>query len=149
VITANELDAIVVKICSSMFDMDAVRSEPEGQEGGRRLASAVSFSGACQGAVVLSLSEALARLIAGQMYGLPLEELGETEIRDAVGELANMCCGSVKALLPGPNQLSMPSVSEGDHLSVCVPGAELLLEGAFGLTGQTLTVAILMKKTNP
>ena len=34
-------------------------------------------------------------------------------MRDAVGELANMVGGNIKALMPGSCQLSLPTVAEG------------------------------------
>jgi chemotaxis protein CheX len=66
------------------------------------LTSSVSIDGSWHGAVLLQCSKHFAKRAACLMFGL-----------DALGELANMISGNVKALLPGPCRLSLPVVLEG------------------------------------
>ncbi len=73
----------------------------------------VRITGAWEGRVEVTLSAPLARSAAALMFGMELEEVGDAEIGDAVGELANITGGNVKALLPGPSSLSTPQVEAG------------------------------------
>ncbi len=74
----------------------------------------VAISGAWQGVVTVELEESLARLLTARMLAIPEgEEIGDSDIADAVGELVNMIGGNVKSLMPGPSSLSLPSVAAG------------------------------------
>lgn len=74
----------------------------------------VTISGGWQGVVTVELEESLARLLTAQMLAVPDgEEVGDSDIADAVGELVNMVGGNVKSLMPGPSSLSLPSVAAG------------------------------------
>jgi len=46
---------------------------------------------------------------------MPAEEVTSDEIGDALGELANVLGGNVKAMLPAPSTMSLPTVSETKH----------------------------------
>jgi chemotaxis protein CheX len=59
--------------------------------------------------------------------GLPLPEEVNDDVRDTMGELANMLGGNLKSLLPRGVVLSMPSVVAGDYsLRVC--GGKAIVE---------------------
>ena len=88
----------------------------------------VTVSGAWEGSVLLELSPGMDRLLAAMMFQLEPEMLGDDEVGDAVGELANMIGGSVKSLLPEPSRLSLPTVVMGRNLSLRVPGSVLVDE---------------------
>ena len=68
------------------------------------------------------------------------------QIRDAMGELANMSAGSVKPLLPRPCQLSLPSVADGSDYTLTVPQGEVILETEFEFQGEGLCVALLQRR---
>ena len=53
----------------------------------------------------------VARRAARAMFGCGDDEVGDAELADAFGELANQVGGSVKGLLPGPSTLSLPTVA--------------------------------------
>lgn len=104
--------------------------------------SSVQIMGAWTGTVSLRMTTELATVIAGSMFEMEADELGQEEIDDAVGEMANMIGGNVKSLLPGPSQLSMPTVSGGEeppHFPGTVLGEHLEYEVA----GQPFTVSVL------
>jgi hypothetical protein len=75
------------------------------------VSSWVEVVGPWTGAVVLTCSrstaEELARCLLAE-HAPPV--LDEEEIADALGELANVVGGNVKALLPGPSVLGLPEV---------------------------------------
>ena len=103
----------------------------------------VQITGAFGGAVMVSLSERLARRAASAMLDTPPGAVTAEDIRDALGEIANMTGGNVKALLPGPSQLSLPSVVSGTAFNVSTPGAVIVQEIAFQVMGERILVHLL------
>jgi chemotaxis protein CheX len=68
------------------------------------------------------------------------EPQGEAELVDAIGEIANMTGGNVKALLPGPSVLSLPEVAAGT--AAAVPGRPVS-RLAFAVDSSPLVVAVV------
>jgi chemotaxis protein CheX len=77
------------------------------------LTGSVAIDGAWHGTISLQCSGHFAKRAASLMFGMDAAEVGSAEVHDALGELANMVSGNVKALLPGPCRLSLPSVAPG------------------------------------
>lgn len=82
----------------------------------------VQITGDLDAAVLVEMPETLARSMAAAMFGLSPAELGDDEVCDVVGELANMLAGNLKGLVEGPTSLSLPTVSAGADYRVRVPG---------------------------
>lgn len=91
------------------------------------LTASVGFIGAWEGEVLATLSETLARSIAGAMLDSKPEELAREDVLDAVGEIVNMLGGNVKALLPPPCRLSLPRVVSG-HITARPPSRHWVRE---------------------
>ena len=85
---------------------------PGGAGGGERSAS-ISITGAWNGTTVLTCSASAVRRAAAVMFGMTEDEVGAEELTDAIGELINVVGGNIKGILPGPTELSLPSVHEG------------------------------------
>lgn len=104
---------------------------PEIPAGGNQFVSAcVNISGAWNGSVAMRCDAALATKAAAVMFGLGDAEPSAVDVQDALCELTNMVGGNVKALLPEPSHLSLPSplAEAGDsrenprsRLISCVP----------------------------
>jgi chemotaxis protein CheX len=80
----------------------------------------ITFMGSIEGCLSVCFSQACARDIAAGMLcmGSP-EALGDDDIVDAVGEIANMVMGAVKTRLQGSVEtisISIPSVIQGRQL---------------------------------
>ncbi len=76
------------------------------------VASWVHISGVWSGAITIACSSLAARRAAGAMFGMSPEEASVEEVKDAMGEVANIIGGNLKGLLHGPATLSLPSVIE-------------------------------------
>jgi chemotaxis protein CheX len=120
IIEERDIFEIARAVWANVLQMDP-QGRPGGTIDGRVVTGCVQFSGEWEGAITLRCSMALARLAAGLMLDVAPERATDEDIRDALGELANMVGGNVKALLPGPTQLSLPLVVEGDNdaLTIC------------------------------
>ena len=66
----------------------------------------VSITGVWNGACVFSCSEALARRITALMFGSDPDDVTADDLRDALGEMANLLGGQVKALVPEGSDIS-------------------------------------------
>jgi chemotaxis protein CheX len=107
------------------------------------LVSCVQFAGAWRGGVVMSCPAEVAREVASVMFGIASADVSVSELTDAIGELANMTGGNLKALLPEPTTLSLPSVTEGTDYSVRIPGARLVTAIAFEVFAKPVVVSLL------
>jgi chemotaxis protein CheX len=114
-------------------------------DGARRLTACVQISGSWEGAVAVDCTEALARRVAESMLGLAPGEAGPEDVRDAIGEVANVAGGNVKALLGVECALSLPTVTEGIDLRVSVPGMGVVVEVGFVAEGEPVRVLVLEK----
>jgi len=106
------------------------------------LTGCISITGAWEGTVILDCATELARHAAGQIFAT--DSLAREETCDALGELTNMLGGNLKALLPEPCQLGLPSVTSGD--AVHVVDARPVLRAAFRCRGQRLRVSVLERR---
>ena len=110
------------------------------------IGACVQITGAWEGAVRVDCSLELARLATSRFLAVEPAEVDITQIRDAMGELANMSAGSVKPLLPSPCQLSLPSVADGADYTLTVPHGELILETGFDFRGEPMKISVLQRK---
>jgi chemotaxis protein CheX len=74
------------------------------------------------------------------MFDLEPEAVTLDETRDALGELTNMMGGNLKALLPGPSRLSLPTVVEESGPGVDPLGNLPINQIAFECDGELLRV---------
>jgi chemotaxis protein CheX len=110
------------------------------------IGACVLITGAWQGAVRVDCSLALARLATSKFLAVDVAEVEIDQMRDAMGELANMSAGSVKPLLPAPCQISLPSVADGTDYNLTVPQGEVLLVSEFQYRGEPLSVTVFQRR---
>jgi chemotaxis protein CheX len=115
----------------------------------RMVSGCVQFSGAWDGAVTIECSAEFARQAAATMFGMDASQATPSDTRDAIGELANMTGGNVKALLPEPCRLSLPTVMEGEDCTTHVHGSDLVTTVAFDCGGTPLVVRLHKKLDTP
>jgi len=83
------------------------------------LLGSITFKGQLEGCLGVCCGEPCARTIASNMLGLVSDELGENDVGDAMGEIANMVMGAIKARIQdqvGTIEVSIPSVVQGRQL---------------------------------
>jgi chemotaxis protein CheX len=126
--------------------LDRLESHQPPRAGERMLSGAVRIFGAWNGALALLCPVPLARQAAATMFGVEPWAATLSETQDAIGELANMTGGNVKALLPEPCHLSLPTVVESADFTVRMPGTELVTEIAFDCSGRLLVVRLMQER---
>ncbi len=140
----GDIRQIVSDIFEAMLGLP-VADGPAEMDGTRRLTACVQISGDWEGAVVVDCTEVLARRVTGSMFGLEPDGASPEDVLDAIGEVANVAGGNVKALLGAECALSLPTVTEGVDLRMSVPGMRVVAEAGFASSDEPFRVVVLEK----
>lgn len=115
---------------------------------GQAFIGSVQIRGAWEGSVYIQAPRALVQRAAAIMFGMDEAAVGPDEMSDALGELTNIVGGNVKAVLPSPCELSLPTVVEGIEPRLVVMHNQVLRTAGFRSEGFVFAVALL-KRTSP
>ena len=142
--STEALGQIVTDIWTSMLGFPVEpRGEPIDVNGSRHLSASVQISGGWEGTVLVSCPETLAQRVAGVMFDTAAAS--DDEIRDALGEVANMTAGNVKSLVESYCRLSLPMVAEGRELAISIPGSKVVALANFDCGVDPLCVEVFEK----
>ena len=149
----EDLGRITHDIFDTMLGVEIQPVEREWRPARDRLIGAVYLAGAWKGAVLLECDHVQAYHFASRLMSVPLPEEVNDDVRDTLGELANMIGGNLKSILPRGVVLSMPSVVEGSDYSLRICGGNAAVErlaytspdGVFWVT----LVELLASPTSP
>lgn len=103
--------------------------------------SLVHITGVAECTVQLTFTEKLSTRLAAAMFDMDESEVDELSLADALGELANVVGGGVKALLPAPSQLSLPVVTLNSDATI-LPTAASADAITFSDGSEHLTVTV-------
>jgi CheY-specific phosphatase CheX len=99
------------------------------------------FHGDWNGVLLLECNRWQARQFAGKFLSVDPPETVTDDVRDVLGELANMIGGNMKCALAAGLSLSMPSVTDGSDYGVRICGSAVqdrlafqCVEGPFWVT---------------
>ena len=112
---------IVKSVFVTMMDIEVITSEAPSVPSGDRLTSFVQLTGEWNGAVMFECTRRQACLFAGRILAMDPPESVDDDVRDMLGELANMIGGNMKCTMASGVRLSMPTVMDGSDydLHVC------------------------------
>lgn len=139
------------EIFSSMIMLDVSPGEPFKRSNEmlqNSISGIIGLAGTTKGMLAIHLSNDTALAVTTAFLGMDVEEIDE-DVRDAVGELANMLGGSLKAVLDPTGSainLSMPSAIHGEEYAIdCLADAETVTV-PFKFNGQTFMVELQICK---
>lgn len=143
------IDQAVAEIFSTMLflEVTSLPGEPAAMPDQRMLSGMLGFAGNLQGTVIIHLPEAVAIAITNAFLELDLDEVTD-EVKDAIGELANMVAGGIKYLLPEQGQdvqLSIPSVVSGRGYTCEATGKTERFAVEFETAGGRFITELLVK----
>ena len=135
------------EIFSSMIMLDVSPGKPFKRSDAmlqNSISGIIGLAGETKGMLAIHLSNEAALAVTTAFLGMEVEKIDE-DVRDAVGELANMLGGNLKAVLD-PNgsaiNLSMPSAIHGEEYAIdCLADAETVTV-PFSFNGQTFMVEL-------
>jgi len=140
----EDLSRVVESVFETMLSIEVERSAAAWQPTGTMMTAAVYFAGEWMGAVLIECAREQARAFAARLMAIESEAaIPDDDIRDTMGELANMLAGSLKSVLPHGVGLSMPSVVEGADYSLRVCGGNLSERSAFSSAAGIFWVTII------
>jgi chemotaxis protein CheX len=124
---------IVESIFVTMMDLEVSASETLSLPAGERLTSSVYLEGDWNGAVSLECNREQACQFAGRLLCMDPPATVDDDVRDALGEIANMIGGNLKSSMAANTRLSMPSVIVGGDYELRICGSETRSRLAFRL----------------
>ena len=141
----SELIEIVRALWSRVLRLEAEPCmdcfSPQADQG--YLTCCVQSTGRWNGAIVMTCSQGLARVIATRLYETANRDLSDEQVQDAVGDLCGIAAGRVAARTMGLCQLSSPIIdSQGGH-HLTVPGMQCVNHVEFQCQGRQLSVSVL------
>jgi chemotaxis protein CheX len=117
---ADKLIASTNEIFTGMVMMEIESIDPPVEPLGqmkKSITGMIGLAGTFKGVLAIHFSNDIAMAVTGSFLGLDVEEINE-DVHDAVGEIANMLGGDLKAILSDKGkdiQLSLPSTIGGDE----------------------------------
>jgi chemotaxis protein CheX len=145
----RELEGAITEItslvCTTMLGIEAEPCAPhQPKPGERAMVGCVQITGTWSGAVLISCEPDFAVFIAKRLFGTTGEPSLEEE-RDALGEVSNMIAGNLKALLPAPSFLALPTVTDGTDSAMEILGSRPIDKYEVLAGGHPLTVVVLAR----
>lgn len=135
------------EIFSSMIMLEVTPGEPYKRNKSvlrSSISGIIGLTGSIKGLLAIHLPKQTALEVTTAFLGMDVTEIDE-DVRDAIGELANMLGGSLKATLDPKGsgiQLSMPTAIYGEEYSIdCIAEAEEITV-PFELSGNTFLVEL-------
>lgn len=134
---------IVSNVCLAMLGLEVEPGPTRvAVPGERAMVACVQITGGWSGAVLVSCSPGFASLAAKTIFACPGQPSLDEE-RDAIGELGNMIAGNLKALLPGPSFLALPTVGDGVDGILAVLGSRPVETFELLAGGHQVTVVVV------
>ncbi|MBZ5725797.1 MAG: chemotaxis protein CheX [Acidobacteriia bacterium] len=132
---AGDLEQIVGSVFSTMLGTDVEAHETGEPVPGGLMTAAVYLAGEWQGALLLHCLPRQACEFAGCYLSIPPPSTVTDDVRDVLGELANMIAGNLKGDLCPGIRISIPSVVDGDGYALRVCGGRPVYRWDF-MTGK-------------
>ncbi|MBL8174966.1 MAG: chemotaxis protein CheX [Bryobacterales bacterium] len=127
----SETAQIVTDVFQTMLGMQVEATAEQWVPQPGTMTSAIFFAGNWKGAVLIECTELQARRWTAKLMSIPEPDSITDDVRDAMGEIANMVGGNLKSVLPSGVGLSMPSVVQGRDYSLRICGGNLVNRQSF------------------
>jgi chemotaxis protein CheX len=142
----EDLEAVVMSVFTTMMGLE-VQPSPEPCPGlSGMLTAAVYLTGEWEGAACIHVEPGQACAFAGRFLGMPAPEAVGDDVRDVMGELANMIGGNLKCTLAPGLRVSVPSVTDGAEYSLRVCGARLVCRCGFHTDAGPCWISLIAAK---
>jgi chemotaxis protein CheX len=124
-VTAEMVAQIVESVFITMLNLEVFPGRIPWSPAHDQLTSAVQLSGKWNGAVLLECNRWQACRFAGRFLSMDPPDTVNDDVRDVLGELANMIGGNMKSAVATGLSLSIPSVTDGSDYGLRVCGSEI------------------------
>ncbi|WP_306204008.1 chemotaxis protein CheX [Actinoplanes sp. RD1] len=144
VVTEDDLAEMVEQVWASYLDPEGVSPLIPTADADQptEVHSTVSITGTWHGHLVYASSTQAAKKAAAAFLAMELDEVGQEDVSDVLGELANIVGGNVKAMLPAGCFLSLPTVVLAPQTASYYPAAERI-SGLWGVwDGEPISISM-------
>jgi hypothetical protein len=142
-VTEESIYEIVEGTWTSTLGFQVKRAESAEFSVQGALTVCVKITGAWDGEVRLHCSPCLARLIAAAIFQVEADHVRSYEILDALTELIHIIGGNLKALLPQPVVVSLPSLIEQSDWTETSSQGRTICQLTLTSEGQPFGVSVL------
>ena len=139
---SGELEQIVASIFQTMLGLD-LQPAADVRDEERRETATVHFSGSWSGLLMLEVSPPVACRLAARFLSSEVPHEVDGDVRDVLGELANMIGGNLKCILAPGAVLSIPEVFGGRDCSFRVCGGAAPERQAFACDDGIFWVSLI------
>jgi chemotaxis protein CheX len=139
----QDLEAVVGSVFSTMMGVDVWPSDAPCPGPAGLLTAAVYLTGPWEGAVFVHCHPQQACDFAGRFMGMPPPEAVDDDVRDVMGELANMIAGNLKCTFCPGIRVSIPSVVDGCGYALRVCGGHIVCQAGFDTPGGAVWVTLI------
>lgn len=141
-VTGDDLAGIMENIWIAILGMSIENVGDREVSADELISGCVHITGPWSGALLIECSPIAAKSVGVAMFAMDLAEVGDSEMRDAIGELANIAGGNFKSLLPMGCQLSLPTVVDGSQYKLIISNSSLVCQRSFDSEGQYVAIKI-------
>lgn len=141
-----EIESIAQTVFSTMLNIELERTTRPDLKNKSICVGAINITGGWIGCITISLCSEAAEAVAAAMLQLPIDEVSESDRYDVIGELANVVGGNLKSVLPGPSDLSLPTVIVGTSFDLKIQSAEIIDDVWLRWSDGYLRVAVFAKR---
>ncbi len=124
-VNAEMVAQTVEAVFLAMMNLEVSPGETPWRPSQDQLTSAVHLSGVWNGALLLECDRREACQFAGRFLSMDSPKAVTDDVRDVLGELANMIGGNIKSAVAAGLSLSMPSVTDGSDYGLRVCGSQV------------------------
>lgn len=137
--------SIAQQVFLAMADMEICLA-PTHISAGPVIASILEYSEPSEGTMLLECSPSLAYVFTERLMEVKVPESLDEDVRDAMGELANMIGGNLKGLMPEETCVSIPSVLAESDRQELLANSERLSRVCMGGKDGHLCISLLARK---
>jgi len=140
----DQICSMVRSVWSTQLGLEIQKADgPATPSASPTMTAVIHISGDFRGGIRLECSRTLIRRAASIMFNLGEDQLCDDDERDVVGELTNVIAGNIKALIPGSNSISLPTIVDGSDYKVSSLDVKSSEDYRFTLDGENMTVTLL------
>jgi len=136
---------VVTSVFATLLELDLSMADEAGSPAGDRVTSTVHLDGDWNAAVLVECSCRQACQFTGKMLAMDPPENFNDDVRDVLGEIANIIGGNIKSVISPKDSLSLPCVIHGSNFDVCVCGSEIHKRLGFEFEGGVFWITIMGK----
>jgi chemotaxis protein CheX len=124
-VAVEMLAEIVRSVFITMMGLEVSVCDTPSIASAGRLTSFVQLTGDWNGTVIFECTKRQACQFSGRMLAMDPPEAVDDDVRDMLGELANMIAGNLKSGMAPGVRLSMPTVMDGSDYDLRVCGSQV------------------------